>query len=273
MPPDSSCGRRSSASPEADHVEQLPGPLAALGAGHAAQPERELDVAAGGQPRQQGRVLEHQRHPPVGGAAIAGVGGVEPGDDVEQGALAAAGRADHGDELAVRDVEVHVGEGAHGALARVGRSWTPRRRSAAPDPLRSLLTRRRAEVASSSRGPTSGSPAAARTLFSSVRSYRRPGKPPASATLSSSSSPTATACSAEPCRVAGSGSAVNVTFVPRRGQHVGGQRRPGQGLQAGVGRLRRRPAGRPRSPPARRRARRGTPRPRPGAARGTRCAR
>ena len=60
----------------------------------------ELDVAGDGEPREQRRLLEHQ-----GGAArrrrrVPGVGLVEPGDEVEQGALAAARGADEADELA-----------------------------------------------------------------------------------------------------------------------------------------------------------------------------
>ena len=116
MPPDSSKGRlvakpsrcteRSSASARSRRS------LAA----DAPQPQRQLDVGAHGEPREQRRLLEHE------GDAAPGVDGagrrlVEPGDEVEQRALAAARRADEADELAGLDLEVDAVEGGHGAVA------------------------------------------------------------------------------------------------------------------------------------------------------------
>ena len=77
-----------------------------LGLGHALQLGDQLDVALHGAPRQQRGVLEDvadarsvdvDTYPPVWS--------LEAGGDAQQRALAAARRADHGDELAGRDVE------------------------------------------------------------------------------------------------------------------------------------------------------------------------
>jgi hypothetical protein len=69
-------------------------------------------------------ILEH--HPAIGtgGRDLAAVAqnfaagsGLEAADDVEEGALAAAGRADNGEEFAVFDVEVEVLKDLDGAKA------------------------------------------------------------------------------------------------------------------------------------------------------------
>ncbi len=82
----------------------------------------EVDVAVAGHPRQQRVVLEHHgavRAWRVNFAAVAHHHARgwqrESGDEVEQGALAAAGMADQADELALGDVEVD-------ALERVERT-------------------------------------------------------------------------------------------------------------------------------------------------------
>ena len=110
MPPDSSCGSLSPKLLRFTRSSSWSAFSVALGARELADLQRELDVAARGEPREQRRLLEHQR-----GAGVAGVDGararaVEPGDDVEQRALAAAGRAEQAHELARRDVERDVVE-------------------------------------------------------------------------------------------------------------------------------------------------------------------
>src|SRR5262249_52980987 len=45
----------------------------------------------------------------------------QPGDDVQQRALAAAGRSDHADELAAPEIEVERAERSHRAVAGAGR--------------------------------------------------------------------------------------------------------------------------------------------------------
>ena len=80
-------------------------------------------------PRQQPRVLEDVAHPgrrhrsSLGHRDVAGGVLLDPGDDVEQRALAAAGRADDGDERLAADVEGDVVEHAAGCAG------CPRRRS------------------------------------------------------------------------------------------------------------------------------------------------
>ena len=78
--------------------------------------ETEADIGKHGAPRQQPRVLEHERyrqpesfcarvHPGFPGAWRE-----QPGDDAQQGGFADPGRAQHGDEATRRDVEVEVAE-------------------------------------------------------------------------------------------------------------------------------------------------------------------
>ena len=81
-------------------VQQVGGAAPPLGLGHPARAQRQLHVPGRGQPREQGRLLEHERDPLAAGGDLAGGGGVEPGHQVQQRALAAAGRADQADELA-----------------------------------------------------------------------------------------------------------------------------------------------------------------------------
>ena len=95
---------------EVHHLEQLLAAFAPPLARRAGQLQRELDVAAHGQPREQRRLLEHQR-----GAVGAHLDGarrrlVESGDEVEQRALPAAGRTEQADEFARRDVEADAVE-------------------------------------------------------------------------------------------------------------------------------------------------------------------
>ncbi|MNE61501.1 hypothetical protein D3C80_1567200 [compost metagenome] len=73
-------------------------------------------------PRQQARVLEHQAGVFLGfaqrrgtGQQLAATGLVEPGEQAQQGALAAAAAPDNGDELPGRNMQVDVTQ--HLALA------------------------------------------------------------------------------------------------------------------------------------------------------------
>ena len=77
----------------------------------------EFDVAEGGQPRHQRMALEDHgavEAPALdmlaGGDDVAGGRRVEPGEDIQDRRLAAAGVADHAGELALRDAEVHLVE-------------------------------------------------------------------------------------------------------------------------------------------------------------------
>ncbi|OIQ73712.1 hypothetical protein GALL_446500 [mine drainage metagenome] len=86
----------------------------------------EMHVAEAGQPGQQRVILEHHRaiRPGRGNfAAIAdhhaGTRQGEAGEEVEQGALAAAGVADQADELPAGDVEIDVAQGVEGAACGV----------------------------------------------------------------------------------------------------------------------------------------------------------
>ena len=97
-------------------AEELFGSLPPLGLADAAQAQRQLDVSLHGEPREEGRFLEHQGDP-APGVDSPGGGLVEAGDEVEERALAAARRADEADELAGADLEGHAVEGVDGGLA------------------------------------------------------------------------------------------------------------------------------------------------------------
>jgi hypothetical protein len=101
---------------EVDGAEQRLHPRLALGPGHATELERELHVRPDREPREQGGVLEHEGGPALG---VGTTGGrrVEPGDEVEQRALAAPRGADHAHELAAGDVEVDAVERSDGVAA------------------------------------------------------------------------------------------------------------------------------------------------------------
>ena len=140
---------------QADQRERRVGARLQLGAAlgraeHAL--DAEVDVLEAGQPRQQRMVLEHD------GALRAGPGDLavgaqqhavrrpgQPGDQVQQGRLAAARVADQRDELALRDAQVDVAQRLEAALRRLeglldvgdvdelGRRSTGRRRSCLRD--------------------------------------------------------------------------------------------------------------------------------------------
>ncbi len=79
MPPDSSCTRLLAGAVQPDQLEQLArASLAPLGRGDAAQPQRQLDVLRRGQPREQRRLLEHQRRPAAGTSTVPAVGSSRP---------------------------------------------------------------------------------------------------------------------------------------------------------------------------------------------------
>ncbi|BCB90427.1 hypothetical protein Psuf_077400 [Phytohabitans suffuscus] len=104
---------------EPDQVEHLPGPLAPLRAGGAAQLEGKLDVAPHGAPVEEPGLLE--RDPVLlvqarlagrfaGDGHRAPGGRHQVGDDAQQRRLAAAGRADQRHELSTPDGQVDAGE-------------------------------------------------------------------------------------------------------------------------------------------------------------------
>ena len=95
---------------EMNGLQQQLGTLAALLLADPGEAHRQLDVAPHGEPREQRRVLEHQRRP-AGGGDLAGGRFVESGDEVEDRRLAAARCADETDELALAHREVDVVQG------------------------------------------------------------------------------------------------------------------------------------------------------------------
>src|SRR5688572_7946127 len=92
---------------KSNHVDKAHGDVVSLLGRHALELEPELDVALHRTPRQQPEFLEH--HCPVTAGTgdrlapktqVAGIRLDEPQQHVEKSALAAAGRADNGEELA-----------------------------------------------------------------------------------------------------------------------------------------------------------------------------
>ena len=123
MPPDSSCGRRLAKSPRCTISSSSSARRAPLVAGDAGELQRELDVAAHREPREQRGLLEHQPGAVGPHVDLARRRLVEAGDEVEQRALAAARRAEQADELARRDVEGHAFERDDVLAAGAERSW------------------------------------------------------------------------------------------------------------------------------------------------------
>src|SRR5581483_8823035 len=169
---------------EPHHAEQLAGPLLALRLGHTGQAQGQVHVAPHRQPGEERRLLEHERRPPAHGD---GPGGrrVEPGQQVQQRRLPAAGGADQAAELAGGDLERDAVEGERVAAAGTVDLG---------DPL------------DGDHECTCGLPSAFRALLSSVRSNRL------SSLVLGSSRPTALALSAPLRRLAASGSSVKVMW-------------------------------------------------------------
>src|SRR5271169_4666252 len=100
---------------QADHVHQLPGPLAPLGGALLAHPEPERHVVERVHVREQAVALEHHAHVPLGRGywrdVLAvdqdrpGVRVLEAGHDAQGCGLTAAGRAEQRDELAGCDLQ------------------------------------------------------------------------------------------------------------------------------------------------------------------------
>ena len=140
MPPDSWCGRFLAKPPRwTVSMSSLARRRRSL-LRHAGEAHRQLDVGLHGEPREQRRLLEHERRRAVD---VDAAGGrlVEAGDEVEDRRLAAAGGPDEADELAGVDVEVDAGQRGHGALPEPNDLPTPRARRScgsldAPDAVR-----------------------------------------------------------------------------------------------------------------------------------------
>ncbi len=114
--------RRLAALAEADRRQQFHRACVALGGIDAEQHQRQLDVLRDGQMRQDVEGLEDEADlvPPQAGAGVlveprdvlaadddaAGVRRIEAGDQVQQGGLAGARLADHGDVLAGGQFEI-----------------------------------------------------------------------------------------------------------------------------------------------------------------------
>jgi hypothetical protein len=113
---------------EAGHLDQRQVLLRAFVAHaprHAQLLQAEGDVLGDVEPREERRILEHDAaivagpaYRPIAYQDGAGVGPLEPGDEVEERGLAAAGRADQADQLAARHVQAHVLDGRGGATGR-----------------------------------------------------------------------------------------------------------------------------------------------------------
>ncbi len=125
MPPESSYGIGLFETGETDEFEGMADALPRHLLRRARVPvlQREHDVLVDGAPWQHRVVLEH--HGPVGTGSVDDLavdpdrpfqGLHEPGDHVDQRGLAAAGRADDGDELAAIHVQVHVPKGDEPSL-------------------------------------------------------------------------------------------------------------------------------------------------------------
>ena len=117
IPPDSSCGRRSPNPSRRTVDSSASARLASLASRHACEAHRELHVLACGQPREERRLLEEQADATVD-VDRSRLHAVEPGEQVEQGGLPAAGGTDQADELAALDGHRHVPEGEHVVAAR-----------------------------------------------------------------------------------------------------------------------------------------------------------
>ena len=110
---------------ETDELEQFADPVAAFALPLAPNPEPELDVLPGGHVREQAVGLEHHPHVAavrrsprhVGAVDDDRAGGrmVEAGDEPQCGRLAAAGRSEQRDELALLELEVDPVERRHRA--------------------------------------------------------------------------------------------------------------------------------------------------------------
>ena len=95
-------------------LEQLQGPGSARRSRHPVEAQRQLDVSGRGEPREQRRLLEQEAGPPAD-REVSPAGLIETRHQAEQGALAAAGRAEHAHEAARLDVERHPVQRVHGA--------------------------------------------------------------------------------------------------------------------------------------------------------------
>ena len=124
-PPESWRGLRCQKLLDAQHPRHLGDAALDLGARQAAVLEPEGQVLAHRHVRIEGIGLEHHGEPAIGGSHVvdplavehdvAAGGPLKAGDDAQQGRLAAAGRADEDDELAMRHLEVDLVDDAGGA--------------------------------------------------------------------------------------------------------------------------------------------------------------
>jgi hypothetical protein len=99
------------------YLEQLRGPLLALRPARADGPQGKLHVARGGQPGEQRRLLEHERHPRAGHRHLPGRRLLQAGDQGEQRGLAAARGADQAGEFPWCDLERDLVERTDGRPA------------------------------------------------------------------------------------------------------------------------------------------------------------
>ena len=164
-PPESWCGQRSARSPRPDERQHL----ARLGAGarradSAAALEPEGDVGDHAPPRQQARILEHQRHrraaarPRRRSRTVPALGCASPISTRSSVDLPTPGFADDGEELAARDREVEVRQDLRCACRRARRRGRgPRmvddaaRAASGPPPQEPALERRRRRCRSARR--------------------------------------------------------------------------------------------------------------------------
>ena len=169
MPPDSSCGRLVCEAVQPHQAQELGGPGLAGRLADAAQAEGQLDVAGHAEPREQGGILKHQRG--VAGRALdpAGRGPVQPGDQVEQGALAAPGGPDQAHELTRCHRQGDAIEGGHRRPRPGHTPWT-RRRAPPRAPRGGGTAGGRSGSTTVTARDTCGWPSAASTWFSRVRS-------------------------------------------------------------------------------------------------------
>jgi hypothetical protein len=102
-------------------TRQLGGQQHVVGDRQVVQQIEELEDHADLRPPELRRPrLAHPVHPQPGDGDGARAGPVEPGDQVEQRRLAAAGRPQHGDRLSGAHAQGHVGEGRRPLAVRPG---------------------------------------------------------------------------------------------------------------------------------------------------------
>ncbi len=120
-------GKRRFEPVEADEVDRRERPFARLRLRHLARAQADFDVGEHGEPGEQRKALEHHGQAidrTRDGRVVVGHRALrrqrQPGNDAQQGGLAAAGTAEQADDLARRQLQRHAVEDRRPFLARAG---------------------------------------------------------------------------------------------------------------------------------------------------------